>query len=222
MKLAAVRNVEFEDLGSFREAFERRGISVFDFRAYEGEFPSPEEFDVLVVLGGPMGVYEEENYPFLKEEKELISSFISSGKKVLGICLGAQLIAEVLGGKVYRGEWGKEIGWSSIYPQYDLEFLYRDEIEAFHWHGDTFDLPKGAVRLASSVKYKNQAFRFGKVLALQFHLEVTREGIEKWIDAYREELRKEGIQEEELLSPSDRWKKLKLYGDVFVEYFLKL
>ncbi len=222
MKLAAVRNVEFEDLGSFREAFERRGVSVFDFRAYEGEFPSPEEFDVLVVLGGPMGIYEEEKYPFLKEEKGLISSFISSGKKVLGICLGAQLIAEVLGGKVYRGEWGKEIGWFSIYPQYDLEFLYRDEIEAFHWHGDTFDLPKGAVRLASSVKYKNQAFRFGKTLALQFHLEVTREGIEKWIDAYREELRKEGIQGEELLSPPDRWKKLKLYGDVFVEYFLKL
>ena len=223
MKLVALKNVEIEDLGTFREAFERRGVRVEELKAYEGELPEPNRFDILVLLGGPMGVYEEEKYPFLKEEKELIRRALSEDKKVLGICLGAQLIADALGGKVYRGEWGKEIGWKPIYPQDHLEILYRDEITVFHWHGDTFELPRGAVRMASSAMYKNQAFRVGnRAVGLQFHLEVEPEGIERWIDAYREELSSEGIAPEEIMAKPENWRKLKLYGDVFVEYFLKL
>jgi len=223
VKLTALKNVEIEDLGTFREAFTRRGVEVEELKAYEGEIPETDNFDILVVLGGPMGVYEEDKYPFLKEEKELIRKTLSEGKKVLGICLGAQLIADVLGGKVYRGEWGKEIGWKPIYPQDHLEMLYRDEINVFHWHGDTFELPQGAVRMASSAMYRNQAFRVGnRAVGLQFHMEVTPEGIERWIEAYREELLTENISPDEIRSKPENWKKLKIYGDVFVEYFLKL
>lgn len=223
MRLAAVKNIEFEDLGTFKEAFERRGVKIDEFEAYRGELPPAEDYDLLVILGGPMGVYEEEKYPFLKEEERLIRDFFERGKKVLGICLGAQLIAKAFGAKVFKGQWGKEIGWKPIYPQDDLERIYRDEIKVFHWHGDTFELPKGAVKLASSAMYPNQAFRIGeRAVGLQFHLEVEPEGIERWIEAYKEELKEEGISPEEIRGREEDWRKLKLYGDVFVEYFLRL
>ncbi len=223
MRLAAIKNVEFEDLGTFKETFERRGVKTEEFKGYEGEFPSPQDYDVLVVLGGPMGVYQEEEYPFLREEERLIKEFFEEGKKVLGICLGAQLIAKVFGAKVEKGQWGKEIGWKPIFPQSDLEIIYRDEIKVFHWHGDTFEIPEGAVKLASSAMYPNQAFRVGnRVIGLQFHLEVNPEGIERWIEGYKKELQQEGISAEEIRGKEPDWKKLKLYADVFTEYFLKL
>lgn len=223
MKLAAIKNIDFEDLGTFKEAFGRRGVKIEEFKAYDGELPSPEDYDILVVLGGPMGAYEEDKYPFLKEEEKRIEAFLSKGKKVLGVCLGAQILAKVLGGKVYKGEWGKEIGWKPVYPQDDLEAIYRDAINVFHWHGDTFDLPPKTVRMASSAMYKNQAFRLGNLaVGLQFHLEVEPEGIERWIETYREELGREGIGKEEIMGTPELWKKLKLYCDVFAEYFLRL
>ncbi len=223
MKLAAVKNIEFENLGTFKEAFERRGVKVDEFKGYQGELPKAQDYHILVILGGPMGVYQEEEYPFLKEEERLIKEFFEKGKKVLGICLGAQLIAKTFGAKVYKGQWGKEIGWKPIYPQADLERIYRDEINVFHWHGDTFELPKGAVKLASSVMYPNQAFKIGnRVVALQFHLEVEPTGIERWIEAYSKELQQEGISPQEVMGKEEDWKKLKLYADVFVEYFLRL
>jgi GMP synthase-like glutamine amidotransferase len=223
MKLLAAKNVEIEGLGSFKESFEKRGVEVYEIEAFKGETADPEDFDILVILGGPMGVYEEEKYPFLKYEKELIEQFYKSGKKVLGVCLGAQLIANTFGANVYKGKSGKEIGWDFIHPQDHLEITYQDEIEVFHWHGDTFDLPECAVRMASSVRYRNQAFRIGdQVVGLQFHLEITHEDLEKWIDAYRQELEAEKIPPEELVADEEKWRRLKSYADVFVDYFLKL
>ncbi|WP_163328608.1 glutamine amidotransferase-related protein [Desulfurobacterium thermolithotrophum] len=223
MKLLAVKNIEIEGLGSFKESFERRGIEIQEIKASELEDVRDKEFDILVLLGGPMGAYEEEQYPFLKNEKDLIKSFYNSGKKILGICLGAQLIANSFGAKVYKGKFGKEIGWYPIYPQDHLEIIYKDAIDVFHWHGDTFDLPEGAVRMASSVMYKNQAFRIGnQVVGLQFHLELTPEDVEKWIESYKDELKSVGISPEELIANDEKWKRLRLYSDVFVEYFLKL
>jgi len=223
MKAAAVKNIEIEGLGTFKEALERRGVEIAEFEAYKGLDIRPNDFDILIILGGPMGVYEEDKYPFLKQEKELIKTFYENGKKVLGVCLGAQLIASTFGAKVYKGKWGKEIGWYQIYPQDHLEIIYKDEIEVFHWHGDTFDLPQNAVRMASSVKYNNQAFRIeNKIVALQFHLEVTKEDIKNWIEEYKEELQEEGIPEEAILATDDKWRRLKIYSDVFIDYFLKL
>ena len=223
MKLLAVKNIEIEGLGSFKESFEKRGVEVYEIEAFKGETADPEDFDILVILGGPMGVYEEEKYPFLKYEKELIEQFYKSGKKVLGVCLGAQLIASTFGANVYKGKFGKEIGWDFIYPQDHLEITYQDEIEVFHWHGDTFDLPECAVRMASSVRYRNQAFRIAnQVVGLQFHLEITPEDLEKWIDAYRQEFEAEKIPPEKLVADEGKWRRLKLYADIFVDSFLKL
>ncbi len=223
MRAVALKNVEVEGLGNLRESLERRGVSVEELPAYKGEFPEVSDFDLLIVLGGSMGVYEEDKFPFLKREKELIRESLSQGKKVLGICLGAQLLAEVLGGKVYKGEWGKEIGWKLIYPQDHLEILYGDEITVFHWHGDTFEIPQGCVKMASSQMYKNQAFRLGnQAVGLQFHIEVTPEDVEGWISAYRNELKSKGLNESEILGNESLWKRLKIYCDVFTEYLLKL
>lgn len=223
MKLLAVKNTEVEGLGNFKESFERRGVEIHEVDGFKEEWKNPEDFDILIILGGPIGVHEDEKYPFLRQERELIKNFYRSGKKVLGVCLGAQLIANTFGAKVYKCNFGKEIGWCVIYPQDNFEIIYRSEIEVFQWHGDTFDLPENAVRMASSVKYRNQAFRIGnQVVGLQFHLEVTPEDLNKWIDAYERELKEEKISPEELLADKERWEKLKLYADVFVDYFLKL
>ena len=222
-KVAVLKNVCFEGPGSFKEILEGMGYKVLEFSCFKGNFPEPKDFCAVLIMGGPMGVYEAKDYPFLEEEISLIRMFYEQDKKILGVCLGAQLIAKAFGGEVYKGEWGKEIGWFYIYPQDKLEYLFYDKFLAFHWHGDTFDLPEGAVRMASSVKYKNQAFRIGtQVVGLQFHLEVTKEDIEKWIEAYKEELAEEKINPDSVRGTEEKWKRLELYCDTFINYFLNL
>lgn len=154
----------------------------------------PHPYDYIISMGGPMNVDETDRYPFLKEERNLISKAIHSGIPVLGICLGAQVIARALGARVYPGPQ-KEIGWYPIRFQdaakQDPVFqaIHRPEANVFHWHGDTFDLPDGAVLLASSDRYKHQAFRFGdSVYAFQFHIEVTCAMIADWMSKGAAEL----------------------------------
>jgi GMP synthase-like glutamine amidotransferase len=159
-------------------------------------FPKIDLFSHLIILGGPMNVYEEERYPFLKKEDLLIKEAIQKGKAVLGICLGAQLIAKALGVKIFKAPI-KEIGWSEVELtdegiQDTLFSHFTKNFQVFQWHEDTFDLPQGAKLLATSSLVPHQAFVYGKgVYALQFHLEVTEEMIREWLETYEDDFQKE-------------------------------
>jgi GMP synthase-like glutamine amidotransferase len=176
MRIHALQHVPFEDIGSMAQDFHQAGYSVDSTHWYRGDrTPSLESFDALIVMGGPMGVYDEDAFPWLRDEKALIKAAIEAGKTVMGICLGAQLIACVCGAEV-KSNTHKEIGWFPLTAQAPDEPLARllDGQNVFHWHGDTFDLPKGAVWLASSEACPHQAFRLGRnVFGFQFHLETT-------------------------------------------------
>lgn len=171
-----------------------RGHTLTTTELHAGEsLPNVESFDFLVIMGGPMNIYEEAKYPWLGAEKEFIRESISAGKRVIGICLGAQLIADVLGGKVTPGTH-KEIGWFPVEltaeGRMNPLFGHLPPVfTAFHWHGDTFAIPNGAIHLATSEACNNQAFLFNDhVVALQFHIESTRESIQALIDNCRDEL----------------------------------
>jgi GMP synthase-like glutamine amidotransferase len=156
-------------------------------------FPDQTELDGLIVLGGPMSVNDVDLYPWLKQEIQFIANTIANGKPVLGICLGAQLTAKAMGASVYKSEH-KEIGWFPVERvvlsrQNQMETLLPERAEVFQWHGETFDLPVGATRLATSKACANQAFLFANhVIGLQFHLEITREGAEMLIRHCQSEL----------------------------------
>ncbi len=195
MKIHYLQHVPFEDLANIRVWAETKGYGISRTLLYEtAKFPSQSDFDWLVIMGGPMGIYEEEKYSWLKAEKQFIKETIESGKKVLGICLGSQLIAEAIGGKVFKQKH-KEIGWfdvslvddaknSRIFTNFPNKFL------AFHWHGDNFDLPKDALRIAESEACKNQAFEYndGKVVGIQFHLDYSYASLEQMIENCGDEL----------------------------------
>lgn len=188
-----IKNISSEGTGTIEDFL--RGVNM-PYRVVEDEESSVslEGVEALVVLGGPMGVYEMSLYPRLREVSLLIEKAIGMGLKVLGICLGAQLTAHVLGARVYKGH-SPEIGWLDIEltPEGVGDPLMRAlavhpgagdfwrRFKVFQWHGDTFDIPIGAVRLASSTIYENQAFRFkDRVYALQFHIEVNGEMLSEW------------------------------------------
>lgn len=152
-----------------------------------GQLPSLEEFDFLVVMGGPMSANDDARFAWLAGEKRLIADALRERKIVLGVCLGAQLLARVMGARVYRNR-EKEIGWFRVHltPEAAASKLFcglPQRMTVLHWHGETFDLPPGAVHLAESDLCRNQAFEIdGRVLGLQFHLEVLAEGLEKLIE----------------------------------------
>ncbi|MBS1202913.1 MAG: synthase family protein [Chromatiaceae bacterium] len=179
MRIQCLKHVTFEGPAGIADWAEARGHTITLTPLYEGvPVPDLDAFDWLVVMGGPMGVGDESVHPWLAPEKALIGRAIAAAKTVLGVCLGAQLIAEALGARVYPNP-EKEIGWMPV----ELTESGRDSpltgflpasLDVFHWHGDTFDLPPGAVRLARSGPCANQAFVYdGRVLGLQFHLEST-------------------------------------------------
>ncbi|WP_457567160.1 type 1 glutamine amidotransferase [Desulfurobacterium sp.] len=224
MKALFVKNVDVEGPGTLASLFERKGVKVEVIDAFRGQRPSSvDDYEFITILGGPMGVYEADRHPFLNDEFRLVEEAIKKNKRVVGICLGAQILAHVLGARVYRGEMGKEIGWYELYPQNEFEFLYRHKMDVFEWHGDTFDLPDGATRLASTPFYNNQAFRLGRIVGLQYHIEVTKDDVERWIEAYSEEVVAEGLSPEQILGSDDkRWEMLKVYSSVFVEFLFKI
>ncbi|MBR1217703.1 glutamine amidotransferase [Bradyrhizobium sp. U87765 SZCCT0131] len=191
--VVAIRHVHFEDLGIFAPALADSGyaISYRDAGVDDLRAPAVEDADLLAVLGGPIGAYEDDKYPFLTEEIALIEQRLAAGRPTLGICLGAQLMARALGQRVYPGP-AKEIGWAPV----NLTEAGRagplrhlDNVAVLHWHGDTFDLPDGADRLASTAVCLNQAFAIGaNALALQFHPEVEARTFERWLIGHAAEL----------------------------------
>lgn len=187
IRIHYLQHVPFEGLGYIESWAFSRGHAVSSTRLYAGDpFPSIEAFDWLIVMGGPMNVDEEDRYPWLVAEKRFIDKAIDRGITVLGICLGAQLIAVTAGARVYANPH-KEIGWFPVHLSPDgknssLQGILPPAFLPFHWHGDTFEIPRGATWLAMSNGCRNQAFSLGnRVLALQFHLESTADSVGKLI-----------------------------------------
>lgn len=185
--VVAVNHVAFEDLGLIEDVLTARSHRiryVGAARAAAAQLRALDP-DLLVILGGPIGVYEEEAYPFLGSEIALVERRLAARKPILGICLGAQIMARALGSRVYPGP-KKEIGWSPLSlteagQSSCLRHLDGAKTHVLHWHGDTFDLPKDAVRLASTPACANQAFSYGpSALALQFHGEAYGSALESW------------------------------------------
>ena len=194
MRIHYLQHVPFEDLANIAVWAAERGHTVTGTGLFCGNsLPAVDSIDLLVILGGPMNVDAHDAYPWLSEEKQLIGRAIASGKSVLGICLGAQLVAKVLGGRVVRNGH-KEIGWFpvSLANAAHASPFFRNlprEFTAFHWHGDTFGIPAGGTLLAGSEACSNQAFQYGPhVLGLQFHLEYSNASIAKMIHHCGDEL----------------------------------
>lgn len=209
IRIHCFQHVEFEDPGCIKDWCENKGHSMTYTRFYlNEEISASSEYDWLIIMGGPMNVHEEERFPWLRSEKAAIKEAIEQEKTVLGICLGAQLIADVLEAKVSSNEV-KEIGWFdiSLTPQARCEPLFQnfnDKLfKVFHWHGDSFEIPRSATHLATSKAFNNQAFLHKKnVLGFQFHLEVTSQGLKKMVENGRHELghqRQKFIQNKETI-----------------------
>ncbi len=182
MRIYYFQHVPFEKPAMIGDWAAARHAEIDGTLFYQEGFalPDPEDVDMLIVMGGPMNIYEEARYPWLKTEKRFIQKILGRGTPVLGICLGAQLLANCLGAKVRPGKF-QEVGW------FPVEFaakkpgpfrVFPDRLDVLHWHGDTFDLPVGATLCASSRACRNQAFLFGRqAIGLQFHVEMAEENI---------------------------------------------
>lgn len=193
MRIHWLQHVDFEGLGAMEQWAREKGHMLSCTRLFAGELvPALDAFDMLIVMGGPMGVHDTGKYPWLQGEKAFLRRVIAAAKPVLGVCLGAQLLADVLGARVFsNGE--KEIGWfpverAATVPE-RLESLLPVRQTVFHWHGDTFTLPDQAIRLYSSAACINQAFvHEERVIGLQFHLETTPATVATLIENCRAEL----------------------------------
>jgi len=196
MPVLICKNIETEGPGTIEDFLHEKNITYTVLELSKtSHIPDPADFDTLLMMGGPMSVNEDDIYPYIKKEEKLVRDFIARDKRVLGVCLGAQIMAKALGSSVYKGA-EKEIGW------YDIEITeegLRDnrivrlaahpqagdiwrKFKVFHWHGETFDIPNGATRLASSALYPNQAFKYGQnAYAFQFHIEVQKTVIYEWL-----------------------------------------
>lgn len=187
-----IQHLAFEDLGSFDSVLREAGCDLHYVQAGVDDLRDPIlDADLLVILGGPIGVYETQTYPFLVDELAALQIRLAQDRPTLGICLGAQLMAQALGGRVYPGAH-KEIGWSALTltdAGQASPLRHLAGVPVLHWHGDTFDLPPQAAHLASSALYPHQAFQVGaNLLGLQFHPEAQARTFERWLIGHAAEL----------------------------------
>ncbi len=212
---------ECEGLGTIADALQGEKIAARHIKTYQGQ-PVPEEMGEaagLIIMGGPMGVYEEQRYPFLREEMRLIEDSLRQDRPVLGVCLGSQLLASALGAVVTKGR-RKEIGWAPVRLS-DTALTDRlwsgleQSFVAYHWHGDVFDLPPDSVPLASSDLTACQAFRHGRTAyGFLFHMEVTGEIVRNMVAAFADELLEAGLEGAAILQESQlRLPQLRGVGD---------
>ncbi len=194
MRVHTLQHVPFEGLAYIGDWLSHTSHQVSTSHLYNGDsLPQQKDFDALIVMGGPMGIYDDEQYPWLAQERAFIKQSIENSKPVLGVCLGSQFIADALGAKVYPNSQ-KEIGWFTLEKTKNAHSstfanIFPESFTALHWHGDTFDLPESASLLLSSEACKNQAFSFDdRVVALQFHLEMTENSTQAIVTACGDEL----------------------------------
>ncbi len=227
MKIYALQHVFFEDCAHIEAWAKIRGHKLSYVRLYENEpCTKAADVDLLIILGGPMNIYEEDRYPWLASEKRFIEKAIKSAKLVLGICLGAQLITDVLGGVVRRNQH-KEIGWFPVELTHEgrkasMVSALPSSFMALHWHGDTFSIPPRCKHIAMSEACRYQAFQYtDRVLALQFHLETTMTSLESLINNCRHEI-EEGmfVQTETVLrARSDSLPQMNNYMEHLLTHF---
>lgn len=222
-EILSIQNIECESLGNLKNYFLEGGFKVYEVLATRQKIPDRiDNYDAVILLGGPMSA--NDSYEYLKKEKQIVIESIKLKIPVLGICLGSQIIADSVGAKVYRGS-KKEIGWGSVeITDIGKTSLFKGisekEIQVFHWHGDTFDLPNEAKTLSFSNLY-TQAFEYKTAIGLQFHLEVTEQMILEWIQIYQKELFSEKIDKNDILFDIDsKVKDLDRYSKIVYNNFI--
>jgi GMP synthase (glutamine-hydrolysing) len=232
MKVIIIKHIDIEGPGTISDFLDDKNIPYEVIDIFNGE-PLPNSISnitAIIILGGPMNVYEEDKYPFLKDEDEFLKGVIERDLPTLGFCLGAQLIAKAQGTIVKRAP-EKEIGWFKISLNRNglndpLFQGFPREIDVFQWHGDTFEIPDGAHKLAESEICPNQAFRIGNnVYGLQFHIEVTEEMIQQWLDSYKDEIEslKGLVNPNQVISDSRlKSENYKIQSRLFCSNFFKL
>ena len=194
LKIHCIMHVPYEGPGIIADWIEKKNHSLTYTKFYaEASLPDASDIHMLVIMGGPMNVFDYHIYPWVEEEIEWVGAFIQSGKPVIGICLGAQIIAAALEAEVYPGTQ-KEIGWHSLQflPSVGEYMIWKEHPgtrKVFQWHGDTFDIPENTIHIASSPAFPSQGYIFEKqVVALQFHLEVTHKGVQDLIENCKDEI----------------------------------
>ncbi len=219
MRILAIRNISFEGLGVWEEYLRKKRIFFSYWDIFKG-VPKPEvKYTHIIVLGGPMGVYEKDIYPHLRREISFLEKEMEKGIPILGICLGCQIVAHILGARVYKGKV-KEIGWFDFEAYDPTPFGGEKRFKVFQWHGDTFDIPRDAKPIGRTDACENQGFIFNKVMGIQFHLEVMKEDVIRWVREYRDDVKRAGIKRESIIGSDDDYIELHKKAYSLINFFL--